>query len=296
MTVLARISASARHLPASRSKVRAGRLLAAGLTALGATPAVVAVLADGSRMLLDGRSRTEAEPLWNGAYEPDYISVLCALVDEYGSRFLDIGANVGLISVPVGRHLRGVGQVCCVEPVPDNASRLRQNLDMNDLGDARVQELALGDSAGTVSILRESRGRGASGNAVIEGVDDLPRSYATRFEVPLRRLDDLVDEGLVDPPDVVKIDVEGSEVGVLRGGSRTFHATRPVILGEFNSVLMPNFGTTFLDAAAALPEDYAVFAFVSSTILEARTPEVGMGDVLLVPREKVGNLPLAVRE
>jgi FkbM family methyltransferase len=292
--LLAGLASVARRLPESRIKVRAGRVIATGLTAAGATPAVESTLSDGSRMLLDTRSRTEAGPLWNGSYEPEYVALLVALTERFGGRFLDVGANVGLIAVPVGRRLGPAGRLTCVEPIPDNVDRLRSNLLANGLSDAVVLQTALGGADGTVGIVRESRGRGVSGNAIIEG-GPLPPAYAARFEVPIRPLDEVVAERGIEPPDVVKLDVEGSEVGVLVGGRQTFASSRPVILGEFNSTLMPNFGTTFLDAFAALPEDYAAFGFVTATVVEERAPEPGLGDVLLVPREKVDRLPVTVR-
>lgn len=294
MTVLAGLAAAARRLPASRTKVRAGRVLAAGLTMVGARPVVESTLTDGSRMLLDSRSRTEAGALWDGCYEPEYVALLIALTERYGGRFLDVGANVGLIAVPVGLRLGPVGRLTCVEPVPDNLARLRHNLAANGLGGATVLDMALGATNGSIGIVRESRRQGASGNAILEG-GPLPKAYTTRFEVAIRPLDELVSENVLEPPNVVKLDVEGSEVAMLEGARDTFSASRPVILGEFNSTLMPNFGTTFLDAYAALPDDYVVFAFVSGTVVEQRTPAPGLGDVLLVPQEKVEQLPLTVR-
>ena len=110
----------------------------------------------------------------------------------------------------------------------------------------------------------------------------------------LARLDDLVDELALPPPDVVKIDVEGAEVAVLRGARRTLATSRPVIVGEFNSGLMPTFGTTFLDVLPNMPGGYEVYSFTSDRAVRRTSPRVGLGEVLLVPRERAEELSTAL--
>jgi hypothetical protein len=56
---------------------------------------------DGSRMLLDARSRTEAGPFWNGEYDQDDIDFFKVCIDS-GDTVFDVGANVGLITIPLG--------------------------------------------------------------------------------------------------------------------------------------------------------------------------------------------------
>jgi hypothetical protein len=94
----------------------------------------------------------------------------------------------------------------------------------------------------------------------------------------------------------VKLDVEGAEVGFLAGAQKTLRTARPIILGEFNSALMPKFGTTFVDAAALLPSDYVIFGFVDAHTVEEKHARVGIGDVLLVPRERVDELPVRIKQ
>jgi FkbM family methyltransferase len=178
--------------------------------------------------------------------------------------------------------------------VPENAARLRRNLALNQLANCAVH--ALGDTAGELRIAREVHNSSTSGNAVI--VSEAPRldRYDVVHTVPVQPLDAVVAERALPRPKVIKLDVEGSEVGFLRGGAATLAAARPVVLGEFNRHMMPNFGTTFLDAVAALPSNYVVFSFLDDTTIEERTPIVGLGDVLLVPRERVAQLPVRVRQ
>lgn len=276
--------------------MRAGRAVTALTTRFGATAVCTTTMADGTVLELDPRCRTEAGPFWNGMYEPDNQRVLARLADRLGGVVYDVGANVGLIAVPLARHVGADGHVSCFEPVPDNAARLRRNLALNNLANCVVHEMALGEATGEVLIAREVRNGSTSGNAMIVSSDGqrLPR-YDMTQTVPVRSLDEIVVERSLRMPNVIKLDVEGSEVGFLKGAANTLGEARPVIIGEFNCQLMPTFGTTFPDAAAALPPNYAVFSFLDSTTVEERLPIVGLGDVLLVPRERIPSLPVRVR-
>jgi FkbM family methyltransferase len=296
MSVLGRAALVSRRLPPSLTKVRAGRAFTALSTRLGAAAVCTTTMADGTVLELDARSRTEAGPFWNGAYESDYQRLLAALVDRFGCVAYDVGANVGLIAVPLARHAGPAGHVSCFEPVPENAARLRRNIALNDLTNCDVHETALGETDSEIRIAREVHNRSTSGNAVIvsDGAPRLP-GYDAVHTVSVRPLDDVVRERALPLPHVIKLDVEGSEVGFLKGAATTLADARPVILGEFNNGLMPAFGTTFLDAVAALPPDYAVFSFLDGTSVEERTPIVGLGDVLLAPREKIADLPVRIR-
>lgn len=244
-------------------------------------------------MELDARSRTEGPAVWNGVYELGYQQVLRDLARAFGPTVYDVGANVGLVAIPLARQLGADGSVCCFEPVETNCARLRRNIALNGLTNCSVFETALGDVAGSALIGRESRFGESTGNAVLL-TGDVAGAGTSVSSIAVSRLDDLVTESRSPDPDVIKLDVEGSEVAFLRGAQDVLRRARPVILGEFNSELMPTFGTDFLDAAALLPPDYAIFGFTQDRVLVEKEPYVGLGDVLLVPRERVVELPLTI--
>jgi FkbM family methyltransferase len=119
----------------------------------------------------------------------------------------DIGANVGMYTCFAMSAL-GSGEVIGFEPEPRNADRLRENLQLNGHdANRRVKEYALGeeDDDGYLDLKGSELG---SGRHVLadHGID-----------VTVRRVDTLVESGELPRPDVVKIDVEGAEMAVLRG-------------------------------------------------------------------------------
>jgi FkbM family methyltransferase len=288
VTLLASGSTLARRLPASRAKVRLGRLLAAIATRLGADPLVTVSLPHG-RYRLDARSRTEAELLWNGRYAQGELDFLRVCTPHDGI-FVDVGATVGMVFVPMRHHLGSRGLAVAIEPVPVNVERLRATIQLNDFAaPGHVVASGVGDRPGRLAMAKEGPSA-ASGNAVL-------RTEASRpewLEVEVTTLDDVVD-GLELPPGAavtIKLDVEGYEVEVLLGARRMLAALRPVIVGEFNNQLLPLRGWSFLDAWALVePLGYRCFAFATGThLVERGDPHPSIGDVALVPAERVDDL------
>ena len=279
----------AQCLPESRWKVRVGRLTAAAAALGGVDPISLICMKDGSQMYLDPRGRTEAGACWNGTYEPEVVALLIRCCERFGTPMFDIGANVGLISIPVAHRLRSPDSVIAFEPIPENMQRLERSIEVNELGNAiRPLLVALGESEGTMRLAREASFGVGTGNAVpVEVAGGQPSHIAT---VPVRALDSFDD---LPGPAVIKMDVEGYEVHVLRGATATIERSRPIIFGEFNNVFMPRLGVSFLDADAVLgPLGYRYFSFRNSGSIEQVPPRPDLGNVLAVPCEKVERLPV----
>jgi FkbM family methyltransferase len=284
MSATSALAALSHKLPSSRWKVRSGRVLAAGLSRLGIDVIAPVTLVDGAVLLLDPRGRTEGEPFWNGTYDDDQVAFLCRCIEAIGVNLLDVGANVGLIAVRVAC---AGAVVDAVEPVAENAARIMASARLSGVADRmQVTQVALGEVAGTMTLIREEGLGAATGNAVDSAISGTMRGAPVT--VPQVRLDDLP----LDALDVMKIDVEGNETLVLRGGMKSIERWRPVIVGEFNADLMPLHGQSFLDVAELLdPLDYRYFTFLSATEICEQQPRVGLGNVIAAPQEKVSRLP-----
>jgi FkbM family methyltransferase len=116
---------------------------------------------------------------------------------------LDVGAHIGGYSVVLGRKIR----VVALEPMPDTYAMLNLNVRLNRV-DVRALRAAAYDKSCPIVKLYRSRGRSAGDFVSPEG----------NIEAPTYTLDDVWDR--YGPFDLVKIDVEGSEVEVLEGLSR----------------------------------------------------------------------------
>jgi FkbM family methyltransferase len=159
-----------------------------------------------------------------GREEPAELALLGKLL-RGGDTFVDCGANIGLFTV-FGADLVGTtGCVYAIEPVETTFERLQQNVALSGLRNrVRLLNDALAAEAGAVV-----RFRGNDHNGMRVDEDGGPGSLGATTAT----LDDI----LVDAPPVtgLKIDVEGYEANVLRGGALTLRRSTPWLLIEFNS-------------------------------------------------------------
>jgi FkbM family methyltransferase len=131
--------------------------------------------------------------------------VLHALRPE--NLFLDVGANVGVYSVMASGAV-GASSIA-IEPAPETVKKLRRNILMNGLSaSVEILNVAVGQGVQTV---RLTTGGDTTNHVIAEG------EHANSCEVPMVSLDFAL-AGRV--PDLIKIDVEGFELPILRGSSR----------------------------------------------------------------------------
>ena len=167
--------------------------------------------------------------------DPNYESAVVAALQDWlrpGMHVADIGAHIGWMTMLMARAVGGGGSVLAFEPNPNIAKQLRENLKLNELGQASVLEMALSDSSGEAEfhILPHS----TTSHLVSER--DAP-SGATTIRVPLMRLDELIFRPeSAAKLDVLKIDVEGGEAAVLRGAGRVLGELRPKVLIEVHNL------------------------------------------------------------
>lgn len=146
----------------------------------------------------------------------------------------DIGANVGTYTCFVASKLKS-GQTIAFEPEPQNTEALRENLKLNDLN-VEVIEIALSDTDGTVDFALGGTEAGEGEHAIATS------DYKDTIEVETDRGDSVIDHCNLPHPTVLKIDVEGSELSVLRGLSDTLREHVRVIYVEVHPEKILDFG------------------------------------------------------
>jgi len=169
--------------------------------------------------------------LKNNRKEGDFLHFLTLLPDN--STILDIGANIGVMTVHIARKLPG-SQVFSFEPVPDNLFTLRRLLKYFKITNVKIFEIALGNYNGTAEIiLPEHKKVKFHGLSHIEGVEGSEGDTGMKYTVPMHRIDDFPElTELSKPVSGIKIDVENYEYNVLEGAKNLLTKYKPIIYAE----------------------------------------------------------------
>ncbi|MDY7024402.1 MAG: FkbM family methyltransferase, partial [Cyanobacteriota bacterium] len=143
------------------------------------------------------------------------------------SVFYDIGANIGFFTVIAAQLVGESGRVYAFEPVPKNADRIRHNAEINEFSQVTVFEKAVAASAGTAELLLAHH----SGGATLASAGT-PPDLRGKMDVELVSIDELISAQKIQPPTIVKIDVEGAEIAVLQGMIQTLKQFKPILIYE----------------------------------------------------------------
>lgn len=138
-----------------------------------------------------------------------------------GRVFIDVGAHIGSVTAGVSFYSKP-GKIIAVEAMPSKASHLKLLFP-----DAVIVETALGETAGQSKFYVNLKQTGFS--SLVPGNAHAADQETSEINVEMSRLDDVINDEDVG---VIKIDVEGAEVGVIRGARRILQTCRPVVLFE----------------------------------------------------------------
>jgi FkbM family methyltransferase len=189
---------------------------------------VVVPWTDGLRLQLYLGNDQSRQLFVAGCTEPNEFAFLDRVLAA-GMTFLDVGANDGLYTLFAARRVGAAGTVWAFEPSPREVRRLERNLALNPAVSARVFPVALSDYDGQAP-MRIAEEEHAGCNTLGDFCHIVEMTH--RDTVRVRRLDDIVREEGLGRVDVMKIDAEGGEVGVLGGALQTLQAHRPVLMLE----------------------------------------------------------------
>jgi len=150
-----------------------------------------------------------------GCFEP-VITQLFHHVLEPSDTFLDIGANFGFFTLLGAAITRGKGQVFAFEPDPLNIERLRDNVRINDFPHVVIVPAAVYEKVGTAR-LRLGRGGNLGVSSLVRGGVD----HVEEVEVETITIDSFLTSRDISSVGLLKMDIEGAEVGALRGASES---------------------------------------------------------------------------
>lgn len=168
-------------------------------------------------------------------YDARNFAAITKFVHE-GSVCLDVGANIGIYAAVMAKLSGSTGQVHAFEPVPHIRRKLRANLALNGFDWVRVNEFALGACEGVFDMYQVVEGEFRGGTSTFlrnENVERMGEEKFQRVPVQVKTLDNYANAASLEKVDFIKIDVEGFEWMVIKGGSKLIEKYKPTILMEY---------------------------------------------------------------
>lgn len=141
----------------------------------------------------------------------------------------DIGSNIGFVALSLSSQLSEGGKLYAFEPDPVNFQSLKANAEKNPAAPVRIENKGLGNEEGQLKLVVDTPDN-RGGNRIVKDAE----SGFTLVDVTT--LDLYCERNSISFIDLIKIDVEGFELNVLKGGERMISVHRPVLFIEVNDV------------------------------------------------------------
>lgn len=158
-----------------------------------------------------------------GSYEEDLSRRIQKQVKE-GKRLVDIGANAGYFSLIAARNGKAEINHIAVEPFPANVQLLQSHLKENNISNVLIEEIAIADKSGEIEF---SNTPNLAANTYKSESSIFSKNV---IKVRAEDLDSFSERHHLDSNCLIKIDVEGAEFDVLKGGKNFLQTHHPNIV------------------------------------------------------------------
>jgi FkbM family methyltransferase len=159
----------------------------------------------------------------------DHITVIWrrGIYDKYkptkGQVVVDAGAHIGIYTVRVSKEVGNNGTILAIEPHPTNFECLQKSLGLNKCENVIPVNAAMASSCGEITLWLSDQSVGHS--------IKLRRSNSS-LSVRSVTLDQLMEDFELTTIHLLKIDVEGATLDVLKGAEKTLRVHKPKIIAE----------------------------------------------------------------
>lgn len=194
-------------------------------------------LSNGITMDLDISEFVQSHLYLFGSYELPTVRFIRSHVRP-GMTLIDVGAQIGYITLEMSRAGGSGVSLYSFEPEPRNIAKLNANLRLNDINNVTIVDRAVSDHDGLIRLFMSSDNNAGTHSTIASG----PFVSNDFIEIPCVRLDTFVREQAVQSVDMIKIDVEGGELEVLKGAEETLRRFKPVLIVEMSSSIQQSRG------------------------------------------------------
>lgn len=148
---------------------------------------------------------------------------------KQGMTVIDIGANIGALTLQMAKIVSPSGRIFSYEPSPVNYKYASKNISLNNFKNIKLINQGLGNKKETAYLYNVNPNNRGMLRLLAE--DDQNKLYE-KEEVAIDTLDSSMQNFSIPKPDFIKIDVEGFEYKVLQGAYETLRKYKPVLFIE----------------------------------------------------------------
>ena len=244
-------------------------------------------LPDNFYMLLNPTEHIQQQLFWYGYYEKELGQLLKKILKP-GDVFLDLGANVGYFSLLVANNFPSV-KITSFEPVTALFQFMNENISLNNIKNISAINTAVGEKNEEKELFVSS-----PDNAGMSSFQQ-PENYSGKKErVKVVTIDDWFKTSGLPKIDLIKIDIEGSELAALKGMKEVLQKQKPVLMVEINPETLKMFNLKPLDIYDYLKQfNFEGFLILENYRLKHSNPaEINhTANVLFIHNEKVNVYP-----
>ncbi|HET9744947.1 MAG TPA: FkbM family methyltransferase [Chitinophagaceae bacterium] len=197
-------------------------------------------LANNFYMRVRPSDHIQGQLFWYGHYEKE-LGDLIKKILKPGDVFLDLGANIGYISLLAAKH-EPTAKIISFEPVSSIFGKLEENISLNTARNVKAVHSGVGERNEERDIyISDEDNTGMSSF-------QKPENYSGRIEtVKVITIDKWFESSGLSRVDLIKLDVEGSELDAVTGMHDILKNFRPLLIVEINPGTLSQFGVTAAD-------------------------------------------------
>jgi FkbM family methyltransferase len=200
---------------------------------------------------LDLSESIEASLYYSGVYELETLKCLQQYINKNMTVF-EVGANIGSHSFEIAKLLQeGSGKLYCFEPTDYAFAKLMRNHQLNNFTNITFEKLAFSDSESS-EVITPTTSLDTMAFAASWDIKDGSSKNATEQNILFTTLDKYVHKTGIQQLDVLKIDVDGYEFKIIKGGYETISRLHPVIIIELSECLLHYVGDRLEDLLSIL--------------------------------------------
>jgi FkbM family methyltransferase len=237
---------------------------------------------DGIKLRLNPRELLQAHLYLFGTYELPTTRFMRRFLKQ-GNVALDVGANIGYISLLFSQCVGEHGTVLSLEPEQANFRALSEHIRMNNASNIVALQEAASTQAGTMKLYLFDDNYGA--HSLVTG------GGGQHFtEVATDTLDNIVQRHGLSTIHLIKIDIEGAELEALQGMSQILKTHRPVLILEMNEEAQQQRNSSTQVLKDILHEHgYTPFSLTNKGFLTPYTPKP-FENTVFIPSEQSAEL------